>query len=277
MADSKISNLTGAAALTGTEEVPVVQGGVTVKTTAQDIADLSSGGTDTNLGNSDQEINSTGERKIVLGGSTSTDTLTVYDETESDKLLNIQGDGVVQTNALYTEIKSNTPVNGVLRVRSSQANSGIEYWYNNAGTLICELRESVGGVLWNLRNGSGTTTVQLNGGGNPEGLYLYDNKSIKFGASTGGKIGTATTQKIGFWNTTPVIQPTALTSQLTDITGDTTPTTPDYVMTATNGGWGCGSQDEFETLMSVIANLQARVQELEDKLSASAGGCGIIA
>ena len=277
MADSKISNLTGAAALTGAEQVPVVQGGVTVKTTAQDIADLSSGGTDTNLGNSDQEINSTGERKIVLGGSTSTDTLTVYDETESDKLLNIQGDGVVQTNALYIEIKSNTPVNGVLRVRSSQANSGIEYWYNNAGTLICELRESVGGVLWNLRNGSGTTTVQLNGGGNPEGLYLYDNKSIKFGASTGGKVGTATTQKIGFWNATPVIQPTALTAQLADITGDTTPTTPDYSITATNGGWGCGSQDEFETLMSVIANLQARVQELEDKLSASAGGCGIIA
>ena len=133
MADSKISNLTGAAALTGTEEVPVVQGGVTVKTTAQDIADLSSGGTDTNLANSDQEIDSAGERKIVLGGATSTDTLTVYDETESDKLLNIQGDGVVQTNALYTEIRGNTPVNGVLRVRSSQANSGIEYWYNNAG------------------------------------------------------------------------------------------------------------------------------------------------
>lgn len=42
MADVKISALSSAGALTGTEEVPVVQSGVTVKTTAQDIANLSS-------------------------------------------------------------------------------------------------------------------------------------------------------------------------------------------------------------------------------------------
>jgi hypothetical protein len=40
MADKKISELTAAAALAGTEAVPIVQGGETVKTTAQDIADL---------------------------------------------------------------------------------------------------------------------------------------------------------------------------------------------------------------------------------------------
>jgi hypothetical protein len=38
--DKKISQLSSAAALTGTEVIPVVQGGSTVKTTAQDIADL---------------------------------------------------------------------------------------------------------------------------------------------------------------------------------------------------------------------------------------------
>ena len=40
MADKKISGLTSAGALAGTEPVPIVQGGVTVKTTVQDIADL---------------------------------------------------------------------------------------------------------------------------------------------------------------------------------------------------------------------------------------------
>jgi hypothetical protein len=40
MADKKISGLTSAGALSGTEPVPIVQGGVTVKTTVQDIADL---------------------------------------------------------------------------------------------------------------------------------------------------------------------------------------------------------------------------------------------
>ena len=44
MADVKISELTSAAALDGTELVPVVQNGSTVQTTAQDIADLSGGG-----------------------------------------------------------------------------------------------------------------------------------------------------------------------------------------------------------------------------------------
>lgn len=44
MANTKISNLSAAGALTGTEPVPIVQGGVTVKTTTQDIANLSGGG-----------------------------------------------------------------------------------------------------------------------------------------------------------------------------------------------------------------------------------------
>lgn len=44
MADVKISELPNGSTLTGTEEVPVVQSGVTVQTTTQDIANLASGG-----------------------------------------------------------------------------------------------------------------------------------------------------------------------------------------------------------------------------------------
>lgn len=40
MADSKISDLGAASALVGTELVPIVQSGVTVKSTAQDIAQM---------------------------------------------------------------------------------------------------------------------------------------------------------------------------------------------------------------------------------------------
>lgn len=43
MADKKISQLDASAALTGTEEVPVVQSGATVKTTVQDIANKAPG------------------------------------------------------------------------------------------------------------------------------------------------------------------------------------------------------------------------------------------
>ena len=47
--NKKISQLTSAGALTGTELVPVVKAGVTVQTTTQDIADLGGSSTTPNL------------------------------------------------------------------------------------------------------------------------------------------------------------------------------------------------------------------------------------
>ena len=43
---------------------------------------------------------------------------------------------------------------------------------------------------------------------------MNDGNDLTFGTSTGSKIGDAATQKIGFWNATPVAQPAA--------TGETT-------------------------------------------------------
>ena len=48
MADAKISALSSAASLDGTEDVPAVQSSATVKTTTQDIANL---GSDSGLSN----------------------------------------------------------------------------------------------------------------------------------------------------------------------------------------------------------------------------------
>ena len=39
-------------------------------------------------------------------------------------------------------------------------------------------------------------------------LHLADAGDITVGTTTGTKIGTATTQKLGFWDKTPVVQPT---------------------------------------------------------------------
>jgi len=61
----------------------------------------------------------------------------------------------------------------------------------------------------------------------------------------------------------------ALTAQLTTITS-TAPGTPDYAiqdLTAT-GGYGFVTKDEGNTVLSVIANLQARVAQLESRLQA---------
>lgn len=74
---------------------------------------------------------------------------------------------------------------------------------------------------------------------------------------------------VGFFGTAPVTQQTELTDELTTITF-TSPGTPDYaVQNLTNiGGYGFVTQDEGNTVLSVIANLQTRVNELETKLTA---------
>jgi hypothetical protein len=48
-------------------------------------------------------------------------------------------------------------------------------------------------------------------------LHLADAGHITVGTTTGTKIGTATTQKLGFYNATPVVQPTAVADATTAI------------------------------------------------------------
>lgn len=46
-----------------------------------------------------------------------------------------------------------------------------------------------------------------------------DGRNIQFGKTTGTKFGTETAQKIGFWNTTPVVQPTTGVGSATFVAG----------------------------------------------------------
>ena len=48
-------------------------------------------------------------------------------------------------------------------------------------------------------------------------LHLADAGNITVGTTTGTKIGTATTQKLGFYNATPVVQPTAVADATTSV------------------------------------------------------------
>src|SRR3990167_5010105 len=75
--------------------------------------------------------------------------------------------------------------------------------------------------------------------------------------------------KIGFFAVTPVTRQTELTDELTTVTF-TAPGTPDYAIQdlVQNTGFGFVTKDEGNTVLSVIANLQARVNELETKLTA---------
>jgi hypothetical protein len=75
---------------------------------------------------------------------------------------------------------------------------------------------------------------------------------------------------LGFFGATPVVKPVALTAALTQIS-HTGPATPDYVIatpvdSGVGSAWGFSTQDEFETVMSVILNLQTRLDQLESRL-----------
>lgn len=74
----------------------------------------------------------------------------------------------------------------------------------------------------------------------------------------------ASGQKIGFYGTTPAAQAAAMTAQLTTITFNA-PGTPDYAIQGmTNTGpFGFVTADEGDSVMKVIANLQARMAEVE--------------
>ena len=118
-----------------------------------------------------------------------------------------------------------------------------------------------------------TTSIDFNIGGNEDLaltanlLTFGDATDIALNATNGTKIGTATSQKIGFWNATPVVQPTALTAQDTTIT-HTAPGVSDFIIQdlINTTPFGFVTKDEGNTVLQVIANLQTRVSELETKL-----------
>ena len=146
------------------------------------------------------------------------------------------------------------------------ANSGVS---PTTGALRW-LRQKAGMPL--LDSGWGSTIMTLDQTGDltlTGDLTMADAKNVVINTTTGTKIGTGTNQKLGFWNAAPVIRPTALTTALTQIT-HTGPGSPDYAIAVpiSSNAWGFSLQAEFETAMSVILNLQVRVDELETKMQA---------
>ena len=94
-------------------------------------------------------------------------------------------------------------------------------------------------------------------------------ESLGHNGPEGMNIGIATTDKVGFYGVTPVVQGAALTTQLTSIT-HTAPGTPDYaIQDLTNSSaYGFVTKDEGNTVLSVILNLQARLAQVEARLEA---------
>lgn len=63
---------------------------------------------------------------------------------------------------------------------------------------------------YNWANDSGVSQIQIEGGTSTGKITLASGVNFELNTVNGSKIGTGTTQKIGFWNATPVVQPTAV-------------------------------------------------------------------
>lgn len=132
-----------------------------------------------------------------------------------------------------------------------------------------------------VRKGTGTSSdgaVMFTLDPDTPAMTLGEAANIVLGTTTGTKIGTSTTQKLAFYNSTPIVQPSAYTQ--TYATADKTHadfTSADLATTAATQTtpWGFASQaqaeniaTQFNLLRADVADLKQLVNSLIDDLQA---------
>jgi hypothetical protein len=128
-------------------------------------------------------------------------------------------------------------------------------------TLLSTLGLRASGGNPPLNIGSGAITCgALNVGST---VTITDAVNVAVGTSTGTKIGTATSQKLGFWNATPIVQPASAnqaavgalaTTGLTDSTGGTADGTLAAVGATNAGDVSADINNNFKELQVKLGN-----------------------
>ena len=77
-------------------------------------------------------------------------------------------------------------------------------------------------------------------------IELLNGRDIKLGIDTGTKVGTAITQKLGFYNVTPIIQRSGA-AQAAIVTTGATQTTP----------WGYATEAQAKAIVTLANELRA--------------------
>lgn len=125
--------------------------------------------------------------------------------------------------------------------------------------LTADLLDSLQ-ALGLIASGAGDTPLDLSGGAVTCGtITLGDAKDIVVNATTGTKIGTATTQKIGFWNAAPAVQPAAIANLTVTASTGTLPT-PDGSVTLN------ATTPTVQSLLEYCVELEAKLEDLLGKL-----------
>jgi len=111
-----------------------------------------------------------------------------------------------------------------------------------------------------IASGAGNTPLNLSAGALGCGtITLTDAANIEVQAGTGTKIGTATTQKIGFWNAAPAVQPAAVANLTVTASSGTLPT-PDGSVTVN------ATTPTVAQLLEYCVEIEAKLEDLLGKL-----------
>jgi hypothetical protein len=125
----------------------------------------------------------------------------------------------IGTTSGWAIIDNNSGSAGAVLLGAGAGNSGffssgttakIRLADNSADASLTCLNLTASGTL--AVTGASTLTGLLTANG---GITLGDAQNIAFNATTGTKIGAATTQKLSFWNATPIVQPTTAVASAT--------------------------------------------------------------
>ena len=89
---------------------------------------------------------------------------------------------------------------------------------------------------------------------------VFDGANLAFGTTTGTKLGTGTTQKIGFWDATPAVQPAAVADLAVTFTANA-PAAADGAITVADG-----TSPTVGELLEYCVELEAKLEDLLGKL-----------
>jgi len=155
------------------------------------------------------EINTTlliaGTTRPYLSLRTSTTGLTGTDGTRIG-FTNVNGTFEInQFENLPIELRTNNILRWSILATGQFQSNGAQTIETSTGDLTIATNGGNGNIVLNP-NGSGTVSIT-------------DAKDIALGTTTGTKIGTATSQKLAFWNATPIVQPTTSVAGATRVGG----------------------------------------------------------
>jgi hypothetical protein len=189
--------------------------------------------------------------QVLLGNASNVPTATA-----------LSGD-VTVNSAGVTAIESGVIVNADI---SASAEIAVSKLADGTARQLLQTDSAGTGVEW-TSNVSIPGTLEVAGSATFNGtLTMGDADNIVVDTGTGTKIGTSVSQKIGFWNVTPVVQPAAAgqaaaaaqtQDSLTDSTGGTASTT----LAAITAG-AAYAQADLTAIKNAIASLASQLAKI---------------